>query len=1409
MASQQYAPKQTVEWESSEAHSQFRLWRKEVERIIKGPLTSFDDDAKMNHVYIWAGAYAEELVEAKQKEDPSLQVKDVDALLNTLEACLTHPTFYREAREDFYTLKQKPGENTTRYFSRITKVYKAAEFPENTDFLVVDKLIHGCLNQECKRKLMDKEKTIKVPACLELMRKFESVDATMKKFGESATASVNAASARDPTRQSQKKGGRSKQHRHQSKPTEGSEKPGKKCPFCGGEPHSREKCPARNATCNYCHKVGHFQKACITRKLKRKKKVHAAMANLSSGESDSDSDLDLGIMPVTVHAVKSKEIPSEVFAPVQFHCKASTPQKSPVEGKVDTGAMVSIIPVKMLGRLGLSKQHLQKSREVVKGVSGEDLGNMGTIRINVTCNGKEAEAEFYVMKKACPFILGNGFCKKFNLVELAPVCIVRSIVVEQIDAVTLTPESAADYTKLRQKWAQHLPIGKRTGDPLEDLKLIFPDAFDGTVGLFPGELELKLSPDAQPMQLGPRSVPLSVHKDLRKHLDDMDQQQIIRECPETTEWVHNLVHVRKKNGSLRVCLDPRSLNKHLVRNVHYTASWEDALHSFKDGKFFSTLDAKSGYWTKKLSPASQLLTAFNTPFGKYCFSRMPFGLSVSAEIFCREMDKALDGIPGTFPCADDVKVQGSTEERHDLHLLETIDRARAAGLKFNPDKCSIKKDEIEYFGRIVNRKGTKPCPKKVRDLKNAAAPVDKQELQSLIGSVNFMSVFIPNLSKKTHLMRKLLKKDAAFVWTSDMQKELETVKEAICQATQLIHFDPSKPAIIQTDASLKGLGAVLLQDGKPVRFLSKSLTKTETDYANIERELLAILFAVEKLHNYTFGREIEVHTDHKPLEAIFLKPISLAPARLQRMLLRLRKYQLTVKYVGAKSVLLADTLSRLVHPGQDKTIPGLDVTIAQVLKIGATTKEILQEGTKEDSALKQLHDLIMNGFPDSMQDLPEELHYYWPFRDELTVMDGIILKGNRTIIPETARVETLKRLHDAHQGLQSTLQRARRSVFWPKLQNDIEDMITNCNECQQHGSKKIKQPERQVSATHPMEILGMDLLDFKGKTALMTIDYHSGYIMYHPLEAETTAAVKKALNNIFRHFGLARTIISDNGPCFKSKEFAEFCSQLDIGHKTSSPHYPQSNGRAERAVGTMKRILKRSKNDEEITNALIAFNDTPISDTLPSPGELFLNRRPITRLGMTTSPSLLSDQQKEQLHTKRSAHLKPGRDDIQYTPNQPVYFTDKDTEEWKEGTIHSHDVHPHAFWLINKETSRLIRRNKHDIKPRSATALKREVIQQQAEIADSITEQIPEAWLQTSKPSPPPASPVKPALPAVPNIKAAPPSPVPNPAISTQQPPSARKPKKPREPSVPSQPEKKTTKSGREIKAKKDPNFVY
>ena len=229
-------------------------------------------------------------------------------------------------------------------------------------------------------------------------------------------------------------------------------------------------------------------------------------------------------------------------------------------------------------------------------------------------------------------------------------------------------------------------------------------------------------------------------------------------------------------------------------------------------------------------------------------------------------------------------------------------------------------------------------------------------------------------------------------------------------------------------------------------------------------------------------------------------------------------------------------------------------------------------------------------------------------------------------------------------------------------------------------------------------------MEIRGKHALVTVDYFSGFLTYDTLKSETTETVTQVLNNIFRKFGLPEKIIYDNGPCFRSNDFRRFCDQLDIGHVTSSPYYHQSNGRAERAVATIEQILKKSASDIDITKALTTYLDTPVSDTLPSPAELFHNRRINSRLSMAMTPAPLTDQQKTHLSDKRSAHLKSSKQDNNiYLPSQPIWFTDDSSDEWKPGYIESKDITTDSYWITNDKNNRRLRRNKHDIKPRYIT----------------------------------------------------------------------------------------------------------
>ena len=283
---------------------------------------------------------------------------------------------------------------------------------------------------------------------------------------------------------------------------------------------------------------------------------------------------------------------------------------------------------------------------------------------------------------------------------------------------------------------------------------------------------------------------------------------------------------------------------------------------------------------------------------------------MSQDVFQQEMDMILESCPGTLGIADDVAVFGRSEVEHDANPHNLMRVLCEHGLVFNSKKCAIKTPQISFFGNIYDEKGVHPDPKKVEDIKMLTTPGSATQLQEFLGIITYMGSFVPNPSQNT----ELLKKDAEFQWTEMHQKAFELVKASICKETTLAYFDRDKETTIQVDASGRGLGAFLLQDKNPIAYASKSLTDAEKRYANIERELLAVVFGAERFHTYVYGKHFNVESDHKPLEMIQLKNLTAAPPRLQRMLLCIQNYDMTIEYRPGKELLLADGLSRLPNP---------------------------------------------------------------------------------------------------------------------------------------------------------------------------------------------------------------------------------------------------------------------------------------------------------------------------------------------------------------------------------------------------------------------------------------------------------------------------------------------------------------
>ena len=373
--------------------------------------------------------------------------------------------------------------------------------------------------------------------------------------------------------------------------------------------------------------------------------------------------------------------------------------------------------------------------------------------------------------------------------------------------------------------------------------------------------------------------------------------------------------------------------------------------------------------------------------------------------------------------------------------------AREHGLVFNREKCDVKTTSVTFFSTVYDKDGAHPDPKKVEAIHKMPPPEEPQELQKFLGMTTYLSPFIPSLSTFTAPLRELLQKDSEFTWNDSYQEAFDTVKQMVCKDTTLRYFDSRKPVVIQVDASQKGLGAALLQDGCPVAFASKALTPTEQRYANIEREMLACVFGAEQFHTYVFGRSFTIESDHKPLEQINLKNLADTPARLQRMLLRLQNYDVKITYRPGREMLVADTLSRYAPMSTPEV--ALDLAIHHV-HITPEKKLAFQQSIQHDPLLRSLAETIIAGWPEDIKDLPNALRPYHTYRDVMTVEDGLILRGEALIIPPSERGKVLESIHEGHLGISKCQFRARQCVYWPGINADIRKMVEACPTCQQH-----------------------------------------------------------------------------------------------------------------------------------------------------------------------------------------------------------------------------------------------------------------------------------------------------------------------------------------------------------------------
>ena len=583
---------------------------------------------------------------------------------------------------------------------------------------------------------------------------------------------------------------------------------------------------------------------------------------------------------------------------------------------------------------------------------------------------------------------------------------------------------------------------------------------------------------------------------------------------------------------------------------------------------------------------------------------------------------------------DDIIVFGRTPEEHDANLAKVKAALVAANVTLNDDKCHFRQAMVKFLGHVVSADGLQPSPDKVSAVRELNNPKDAVELRRMMGLFTYLGRFIPNLSEVSAPLRSLLHDDAEWLWTDKQQEAFDALKALISSAPCLAFFDPALPIIVSADASSYGLGAVLLQDHdgtlRPVAYASRSLTSTEQQYAQIEKECLAVVWGCERFHGYIYGSDaLQVHTDHKPLiPLINTRDLTKVPLRCQRLLMRLLRYSPEAVYVPGKQLVLADTLSRSPAPLGDHFDDVTTLTEEIQASLPSITAEImsptmearLANATSDDPTLCRVREFVKSGWPATSSDIASSVTPYFNERHLLSEHAGVLFHGQRIVIPPQLQDEILTKLHDGHQGVTKTRARARGSVWWPGLSVQIATKIAECHECSKfrHQHREPLQPVTRPPL--PWHTIGADLMEFNGTTYLVVIDYFSRYLEVLPMRATSSTAVIRRLHTLFAAHGIPAIVVSDNGPQFASQEFADFADHHSFGHRTSSPRYPQSNGESERAVRTAKDLLRKG---DCLEDALLAYRSTPLASGY-TPSQLLYGR--IIRSHLPTTTTQLQPQ---------------------------------------------------------------------------------------------------------------------------------------------------------------------------------------
>ena len=646
---------------------------------------------------------------------------------------------------------------------------------------------------------------------------------------------------------------------------------------------------------------------------------------------------------------------------------------------------------------------------------------------------------------------------------------------------------------------------------------------------------------------------------------------------------------------------------------------------------FTKLDLSNAYQQIALAPEAMELLTINTHKGLFQYQRLPYGVKVAPALFQSIMDQILVGLDGVCCYIDDILITSRDMKSHVQMLDRVLSRLEEYGVLIKKEKCAFGIDSVQYLGHVIDKTGIRPSPEKVQAIQAIKNPESIAELRTLLGVVTFYHKFIPNFATVCEPLYQLTKKGVKWNWSEDCTRAVKQLKGLLSSDVVLTHYDVNRPVKLATDASPHGVAAVLSHvdengNERPVSYASRTLTAAEKNYSQLEREALGIMFGIKRFHKFIYGRKFVLVTDNQPLMAIFSpsKDIpTMSAMRLQRWALVLMAHDYQIEYRKSKDHGNVDALSRFPEETVCETLEQAVNYFSYVDNLPVTSADV-KSATAKDPVLCKVLRYVMFGWPNKSE---EDIEDYYRRRNELSVEQGCLLWGVRVIIPQSLRQQVLKDLHHEHTGIVRMKMLARSYLWYPKMDQDLESLVSKCEACARHA--KAPTPAPIVSwpkCTAPWERVHIDFGAIDGKDLLILIDCYSKWIEVAVMSSTTSAQVITVLRSWWARFGLPVELVSDNGPQFTSEELEGFLLRNGVKHTLTPPYSPQTNGAAEKSVQVVKSILKKQMMDDQqvdkvnrtfqqkLDDFLITYRSTPSTVTGASPAELVMGRKLRTRL---------------------------------------------------------------------------------------------------------------------------------------------------------------------------------------------------